>query len=832
MISRQVNLQGELQGDPQEEPQREVQREPQEEPLEGPQDEQRRLEEEIFSTSCTLYQERVTRLRESGLESVTRPVHRIMQGLVRPIGEGIREWVLKARRAPGRAHAALPLLETVVDPDVLASLTLRLLLDQATKERRYQALCIRVGSLVQDELRCEAFAASHPALYDTLDRYIERRKVVDVRHDYRRSVLKHSCEKYNVIWEDWKTEQMLAVGAAMVDVVLSKCDLFEMVHTRGSAKQTKMVIRPTENLINWLNREHSLLSVMSPIKMPMVCPPIPHTTYKGGGYLTGPMKKPVVRMHGRDRAVFTAESMPVPFRALNALQAVPWKINDWVLATVLELWDKGRDIPGACTREDSPAPRQPDNVEPKSPEWFSWKAAVAESFDRQIAERGRRLATAQTLATARRYIGREMYYPWFFDFRGRLYPAPKFLDPQGSDLAKGLLVFQRGVKVGPRGIHWLRVHTANCFGVDKVDYESRVCWSVEHERDIHAVADDPIRNSWWTTADSPVQALAACRELSLALRAEPGTFVSHLPVMVDGSCNGIQILSLLSRDRDAGSRVNLLPAPKPSDLYSDVRAATERLCRESTDPFAQQWLEYGIDRALCKRPAMIVAYNGTVSAFRAYVEREVKERSRKGIPHPFGRQRAKACMFMAKLIWQAVDEIIDGPRKVQRWTREVATIMSEAGQPISWTTPSGFKVTQAYPAVTRTRVNTKVGGNRARLVILEPTDKLDRLKQRQSLSPNWVHSHDAAIVHLFVCRMADQGFPDVITNHDCFGTHAEHMDIMRAAVRETIYEVHTDDWLVRFREELEATSGLSLPEPPPPGTLNISDVLQSEYIVA
>ena len=74
-----------------------------------------------------------------------------------------------------------------------------------------------------------------------------------------------------------------------------------------------------------------------------------------------------------------------------------------------------------------------------------------------------------------------------------------------------------------------------------------------------------------------MQFLAACFELHEAWSKPEGTFVSHLPVLVDGTCNGIQILSLMSRDAVAGARVNLLPTDEPQDLYMDVAEATKLL---------------------------------------------------------------------------------------------------------------------------------------------------------------------------------------------------------------------------------------------------------------
>ena len=45
------------------------------------------------------------------------------------------------------------------------------------------------------------------------------------------------------------------------------------------------------------------------------------------------------------------------------------------------------------------------------------------------------------------------------------------------------------------------------------------------------------------------------------------SFVSHLPIAMDGSCNGLQLFSLMLRDPVGGTAVNLLPADTPQDIY-------------------------------------------------------------------------------------------------------------------------------------------------------------------------------------------------------------------------------------------------------------------------
>ena len=53
-------------------------------------------------------------------------------------------------------------------------------------------------------------------------------------------------------------------------------------------------------------------------------------------------------------------------------------------------------------------------------------------------------------------------------------------------------------------------------------------------------ADHPLDGrQWWKGGDEPWQTLVACMEITDAIRSgDPENFVSHLPVQMDGSCNG------------------------------------------------------------------------------------------------------------------------------------------------------------------------------------------------------------------------------------------------------------------------------------------------------
>ena len=44
----------------------------------------------------------------------------------------------------------------------------------------------------------------------------------------------------------------------------------------------------------------------------------------------------------------------------------------------------------------------------------------------------------------------------------------------------------------------------------------------------------------------------------------------------DGSCNGLQHYAAIGRDKLGASSVNLVPASKPQDVYSEIAALVER----------------------------------------------------------------------------------------------------------------------------------------------------------------------------------------------------------------------------------------------------------------
>ena len=126
-----------------------------------------------------------------------------------------------------------------------------------------------------------------------------------------------------------------------------------------------------------------------------------------------------------------------------------------------------------------------------------------------------------------------------------------------------MLSFSQGKAITKenKGDYWLAIHGANQYGEDKISFADRVKWTNDNESWIIDCATDPMLHRQWENASNPFQFLAFCDEWK-RFKEQGYGFVSHIPVNVDGSCNGLQIYSLMLRDSKAGKLVNLTPTDR------------------------------------------------------------------------------------------------------------------------------------------------------------------------------------------------------------------------------------------------------------------------------
>jgi len=412
-----------------------------------------------------------------------------------------------------------------------------------------------------------------------------------------------------------------------------------------------------------------------------------------------------------------------------------------------------------------------------------------------------------------------------------MYANTAFLNPQGEDSARGLLEFSTGKPLGNSGLPWLQVHLANCYGHDKVSLEERVEWAEFHGWAIIEVGTDPLINKWWMEADKPWQFLRACSEY-VKYRVNPKDFISHLPITVDGSCNGLQHFSAMLRDEVGGKAVNLTMTDNPQDIYEIVKDKVVE--KVKADPGAIV-SPLDINRALVKRPVMTTPYGATLYGMREQIYEELKKQLDKGIIFTTiskDKDLWVFCKYLATVIYESIGEVVVSAREGMDWLQEVARVLSKDSRPIYWTVPTGFIVKQKYLRPIVKQVKTIINGKMASLFSAHGAgDKLDKHKQTNGIAPNYVHSLDAC--HLM--KTVNLSYTDIQSFsvvHDSFGTHACDMELLSENLRITFIEIYKEDVLKKFAEEQSAAPSIcknTFPKIPKYGKLNINEVKDAEF---
>ncbi|CAH9092639.1 unnamed protein product [Cuscuta epithymum] len=569
--------------------------------------------------------------------------------------------------------------------------------------------------------------------------------------------------------------------------------------------------------------------------MPMLVPPVKWTGYDKGAYLYLPSY--VMRTHGarqQREAIKRAprKQLEPVYEALDTLGSTRWRINKRVLSIVDRIWASGGHLAGLVNRDDIPLPEEPDTEDETVIKKWRWKVNSVKKENRE--RHSLRCDTELKLAVAHKMKDEEgFFYPHNLDFRGRAYPMHPHLNHLGSDICRGVLEFAEGRPLGKSGLRWMKIHLANLYacGVDKLSLDGRIAFTENHLDDIFDSADRPLEGKrWWLKAEDPFQCLAACINLSEALRSEsPEMAISHVPVHQDGSCNGLQHYAALGRDKLGALSVNLVAGEKPADVYSGIAARVLDIMKRDAledpavfpDALRARLLVNQVDRKLVKQTVMTSVYGVTYIGAREQIRRRLKER---GVIEDDSELFGAAC-YGAKVTLTALGEMFQAARSIMTWLGDCAKIIASENQPVRWTTPLGLPVVQPYRKIGRHLVKTSLQV----LTLQRETEKIMVKRQRTAFPPNFVHSLDGShmMMTAVACKRAGLRFAGV---HDSYWTHACDVDEMNTILREKFVALYEKPILENLLESFQQSfPTLTFPPLPERGDLDMKDVLDSPY---
>ncbi len=811
------------------------------------------LEEEMRSLGIKRFTDTYTDALSGGRATSQAAVRRKMDTAHLVMVEAITAFMEGAKeRKAGRRHAAVAMFEEVGDPNLMAHLTLRVVLDQIAARGHLTATAIHLATLIEDEIQFSAFKEAKPGYYKWQMAKLKKK----TNDGYRRASTRSVANKLGVERPNWDTRSKVLLGTKLIEMVVETTGLVRITNKYEGKNNTPTVIEATEATIEWLKTENSRLEWLSPMYLPTVVPPRPWTSPFSGGYWTARCRKlTLVKTPSRPYLEeLAARDLSVVYTAINALQDTEWRINRRILEVMKTLWDSGTTLGIIPEVNERPLPQKPawltpemkkdDMTEDQFRAFLDWKTDCARVYDENASLVTKRAAFSRMLWVADKFVDETMYFPHTLDFRGRVYPVPLFLHPQGDDTQRGLLSFGQKVPVGDEdGALWLAVHGAGCWGVDKVSLEERRHWIEDHEQEILAASNDPLAHTFWLTAEKPWQALAFCFEWA-GFKREGYAYLSDLPVQMDGTCNGLQNFSAILRDSVGGAAVNLIPSDKPQDIYQRVADIVSRRVEDdalSSDPdistLAKGWIGR-VTRKVCKRPVMTLAYGAREFGFKQQVFDDTVKPWKQSDPEnfPWTDSGWEAASYMGKLIWNSVGEVVVAARVAMDWLQVAARVSAKDGMAVHWSTPAGFLVRQAYKLPNTKVLDLAFQKVRLQLKYNVGSEKLDPRRQASGISPNWIHSLDASHMKLTIAKcVKEHKINSFCMIHDSYGTHAGRAQTLATVLRQEFVRMYTEhDVLKEFRDALAEQLGdaNALPPLPEHGDLDLSQVLESRFFFA
>jgi len=731
-------------------------------------------------------------------------------------------------------------------------------------------LAREIGRLVESEINVQKLQKSSDALKSW-----QRDILKKCLKDGPKHRMFSSRIQYLLGGEKWKPELETKVGAALLAMLVksAKTDSgsFVFLHSidfNPSSLKKMGRIRMDADVYKTLLKTE--LTQLMPRHLPMLVPPKSWRRNRETGCYYR-IKTGLVRTYSLDQKEAVRKArMDKVLVGLDYLGRIPWKINSTVLNVAKEAWKNKMTLGDLPSQIDIPIPSIDDCSEEELMTYdiYANKRRVvtqklqveideAKIRERRYSELVRRTKqknaelhslrcdTNLKFLIANKFSEDRIYFPCNLDFRGRTYPIPPNLNHIGGDLCRGFLKFADKKPLGEQGLFWLKVHLANLCGVTKISHKDRVEWVDSHMNNIIDSAKKPLDGKrWWATVEEPYQALAACIEIVAAIESgDPETFMSDLPVHMDGSCNGLQHYAALGRDAVGGFAVNLLPSDQPQDIYTSVlNIVLEKINNDINLPDddvdeavrlrrrCSQLVHNQVTRKVIKQTVMTSVYGVTRIGARQQVQNRLFE-----IFHAEGNVMApheekelyNASKYVADLTLNSLNEMFTSAKDIMDWLSTCSVLVSNQGQAMSWITPLGLPVIQPYRKLKIHMVKTLL--QNVSLAVDDDSLPVARKKQKSAFPPNYVHSLDATHMLLTALKMKEKRL-HFASVHDSYWTHANDVPEMNSLLRSCFVELYSKPVLEDLRESLIMRyPDVKFPPVPPRGTLDIEEVVDSSY---
>jgi DNA-directed RNA polymerase len=801
------------------------------------------LEKSQIEEGKLRYHRRTNNLSKMGQTSETYWGKNLLKQALPNYITGLSQWFQSNEKFRAGNIAYFHEVRKVLSVEEIAETAIQEIINSLTTGEGLNRVCLLVGHAIEFRyvMKQASESISNREWNDIIRNFVNTHHSLSHKQDSLRDIF--TAKGFGFSFD---TKQRLVIGNCLVQLFKSSTGLIEFILLRSPNFRMKTHVVLAEEAKQWVEKMDEHCEIMNPVRYPMVASPDEWQPFQlySGGYKLPQNKLPLIKSHHRlHHSVPRNNPMRTAIEAVNGLQKVPWKVNTQVLEVVDKYFSEKRSINDILPFHGLlDLPPKPHDMETNENARKYWRRQANNVYRSNYENKTRFFLIAKTIHIARLLKGHEkLWFPMQLDFRGRMYYSTECLHPQGSDLARSLLTFGEAKPLKTEeDFNWFLINGANKFGMDKESFEVRLQWVDENFESIRRSAEDPYSETWWTSADKPWQFLAWCFEYWRFHTRTTEEFETNLPCGIDSTNNGLQILSLLSRDKTVAVLTNVLnPSKKagPNDIYRTVLNRVISRLQETNDDLSKKLLQSGlVRRSVIKVPVMAMPYGikpqGTLEAIDSEFKRISFNEPKTYDILPDSLRRS-AALLLGNVIREVMGDLLHGPKQVMEWLKETTKKVSSQNVFVQWLTPSGFRVVCAYPKTEIQSFNFSVERKMVnRSFMTEDDSKVSSRTTINSICANFVHSLDASVAHI-VAQKASQLGISLGVIHDCYATHPSDVQVIISLVRDTYADMFSSNLLEDFRQQLSCQVVKNKPEKifSIDEDFPIDQVRQSEYFL-
>lgn len=533
------------------------------------------------------------------------------------------------------------------------------------------------------------------------------------------------------------------------------------------------------------------------------------------------------------------------FDSVNYIQSTAWVINEPVLRALER--DIKKPIKGdyvkvlfpssdgvsfeKIEKRDGGNSAEEERVLSRRREYYAQVELYNAEVNDYDSAVGKYRAIMLGISIANEYIGKTIWFPHNYDFRGRVYPITIGLSPQGSDEIKSLLLYKDTLTMNEKGVDWNWAYLASVYGEDKLQFPKRVEFG-------KSILYEDYRN-----ADEPYQFLSQQLELQKWVEDMDG-YQINTRIHLDACNSGSQFTSAMTRDLQGCINTNVVPTysddgtQNRQDAYLIVRdnalaVNSERMAvvemdlarlehvsekgsldeqtktGEELEELRRMLRFYKFSEALfndkgrkcCKTIVMVSVYGGSAQGAAAISFGNFRE---------FNVDREwinkKDAYRFADTILESIKNTLIGGKRFEKYIQLMCKVIAKQGTIIEWTTGDGFYVALKKYMTSNKDISCRLPNGRRKTTISYVVfkDTLAVAKMANSISPNVVHSIDAELLRRVAIKMRDFGISNCDMIHDSFGCHPNYVDDMLLFTKQAFMEIMKSDPLRVLDNELRA----------------------------